>query len=236
MRAIVRSNVQLVEGIFKLEAEGVHAGAAGQFYMLRCWKGYPLLSRPLSIHDIGADFIAFLYRVHGEGTRLLSGLRPGDPLELEGPYGNGFPPPRGATALVGGGMGIAPLLLAAREMPDADLYLGFSGEPFALPAFRELNRAGSITVVRGGTILDALDPARYDTIMTCGPVPMMEELARRTNGSDAGLHISVEKRMACGIGACNGCAVETSDGIRKACTDGPVFPAGKVVFHELAAL
>lgn len=216
--------------------EGCHAGEAGQFYMLRCWDNFPLLSRPISIHDRNGDSITFLYRVHGGGTELLSKLLPGNSLTLEGPYGNGFPPPQGRTALVGGGMGIAPLLLAAKQMPEADVYLGYSGEAFTEPSFRSLRSNGGLTVISGGTILDRLDPRQYDTIITCGPVPMMEELARRCAGSGASLYVSVEKRMACGIGACNGCAVETASGIKKACVDGPVFPAEEVNFYDLALL
>jgi dihydroorotate dehydrogenase electron transfer subunit len=236
MQAIVVKNDPLMEGIYRLTLEGRYGGKAGQFYMLRCWDSFPLLSRPISIHDLSEDGITFLYRVHGGGTELLAKLLPGDNLTLEGPYGNGFPPPQGRTALVGGGMGIAPLLLAAKEMPEADVYLGYSGEMFSESSFRSLRSSSGLTVISGGTILDSLEPHRYDTIMTCGPVPMMEELARRCAGSSASLYVSVEKRMACGIGACNGCAVETSTGIKKACVDGPVFPAEEVNFHDLALL
>lgn len=216
--------------------EGRHAGKAGQFYMLRCWENFPVLSRPISIHDKSDDSITFLYRIHGEGTELLSKLLPGNTLTLEGPYGNGFPKPKGRTALIGGGMGIAPLLLTAKEMPEADVYLGYSGETFAEASFRNLPNAGKLVIVKGGTILDSFNPGDYDTILTCGPVPMMEELARRCSESEASLYVSVEKRMACGIGACNGCAVETPSGIKKACVDGPVFHAKEVNFHDLALL
>ncbi|OBR63980.1 dihydroorotate dehydrogenase electron transfer subunit [Paenibacillus oryzae] len=236
MQAVVVNNEPLMEGIYRLTLEGRHGGKAGQFYMLRCWDSFPLLSRPISIHDLSEDSITFLYRVHGGGTELLSKLLPGNSLTLEGPYGNGFPSPQGRTALVGGGMGIAPLLLAAKEMPEADVYLGYSGEAFAESSFRSIRSSGGLTIISGGTILDSLEPHRYDTIMTCGPVPMMEELARRCAGSGASLYVSVEKRMACGIGACNGCAVETPSGIKKACVDGPVFPVEEVNFHDLALL
>ncbi|MHA7963994.1 dihydroorotate dehydrogenase electron transfer subunit [Paenibacillus sp. CAU 1782] len=236
MQAVVTGNEQIIEGIYRMTLEGRHGGEAGQFYMLRCWDSFPLLSRPISIHDRNEDSITFLYRIHGGGTELLSKLLPGNSLTLEGPYGNGFPPPQGRTALVGGGMGIAPLLLTAKQMPEADVYLGYSGEAFTESSFRSLRRRGGLTVVNRGTILDSLDPRQYDTIMTCGPVPMMEELARRCAGSGASLYVSVEKRMACGIGACNGCAVETASGIKKACVDGPVFLAEEVNFHDLALL
>ncbi len=232
--ARVIANEKLAPGIYRLTAEGDYRAESGQFYMLRCWEAFPVLSRPISIHDIGPGTISFLYRVGGTGTRLLSELRPGDHLRLEGPFGQGFPKPEGRTAIVGGGMGVAPLLLAARRMQGAKVFLGFSGEPFGVSRFRGAHP--DVTVVSGGTVADSVEPAVYDTIFACGPVPLMAQLARKAEGTGARLYVSVEKRMACGLGACNGCAVAGNGAYRKACVEGPVFSAGEVDFHDLLSL
>lgn len=229
--ATVISNERLVPGVYRLTVEGDYEGKSGQFYMLRCWDTFPLLSRPISIHDLGVGMITFLFRVNGVGTRLLSKLEPGDSIQLEGPFGNAFPQPEGLTALIGGGMGIAPLLLAAKSLPDSRVFLGFSGDTFATCSFHTIN--SNVTVVTRDSVLEALNPLAFDTIYACGPVPLLAKLALITAGSGIKLYVSVEKRMACGIGACNGCNVTGIDGNRKACTDGPVFLAEEVSFHDL---
>lgn len=232
--ANVLSNNKLAPNIYRLTVEGDYRANMGQFYMLRCWGAFPVLSRPISIHDIGDGSISFLYRVSGTGTRLLSQLKPGDRLQLEGPLGRGFPEPEGRTAIVGGGMGVAPLLLAARRLPDSRVFLGFTGEPFAAAEFQAVHN--DVHVVSGGSIADCVDPGEYDTIFACGPVPLMELLAHKAKGTNARLFVSVEKRMACGIGACSGCAIRVCGTNRKVCTEGPVFSAGEVNFHDLISL
>lgn len=204
----------------------------GQFYMLRAWHGAPLLSRPISIHNMEQDRLQFLYRIAGEGTRLLARLREGDSIELEGPLGNGFPQAKGRVALIGGGIGIAPLLYAARQLNRPDVYLGFQKQPYVTEAF-ELY-ANQLTVQVGGSVLHAVDISRYDAAFVCGPLGMMKEAARMWEGLGTKVYVSLEKRMACGIGACYGCTVINKNGNRKACTDGPVFAAEEVEWHELS--
>lgn len=225
--AKIESNIRISSDMFVMKVEGEFAGRMGQFYMLRGWSGYPVLSRPISIHDRDKDGIRFLYRVVGEGTELLSRMRPGDDIGLEGPYGNGFPEPVGRLALVGGGMGVAPLYYAARLYPHADAYFGFSREIFAVEEFQELGLR--VKAKLGGSIVEDFDPSDYDTVFSCGPELMMEELARKVRGTEAKLFVSIEQRMACGIGACLVCTCRTKDGNRKVCKDGPVFAAEEVL-------
>lgn len=232
--ANVLVNNKLAPDIYQLTVEGEYHASMGQFYMLRCWGAFPVLSRPISVHDINEGAISFLYRVSGTGTRLLSQLKPGSQLQLEGPLGRGFPEPEGRTAIIGGGMGIAPLLLAARRLPDSRVFLGFAGDPFAVSAFHAIH--ADVHVVSGGTIADYVEPSEYDTILACGPVPLMELLAHRTKGTGAKLFFSVEKRMACGIGACSGCTVRINGVNRRICVEGPVFSAGEVNFNDLLSL
>ncbi|AIQ47557.1 diguanylate cyclase [Paenibacillus sp. FSL R7-0273] len=233
--ATVISNERLANGVYHLRVEGEHGGKMGQFYMLRAWGAYPLLSRPLSIHQVNDDGVEFLYHVVGEGTEIFAGLTPGDPIQLEGPFGNGFPEVEGKVALIGGGIGIAPLYYCARQLPDSDVYLGFSREAFRTEAFRPL--AAELTVDVGGLILNSVDFDSYDHIFVCGPQPMlkaaqMKGAAAAAGGRSPKVYLSLENRMACGIGACLVCSVSCRDGQRKACTDGPVFLAEEVVFHD----
>ena len=102
--ALVIQNVRLAHRIYRLTVQGSYSARMGQFFMLRCWDAYPVLSRPISIHNLTEDSVSFLYRVHGTGTWLLSALQAGDKIQLEGPFGQGFPEPQGRTALVGGGI------------------------------------------------------------------------------------------------------------------------------------
>ncbi|QWU13988.1 dihydroorotate dehydrogenase electron transfer subunit [Paenibacillus sophorae] len=231
----VISNERLADNVYHLRVSGDYGGETGQFYMLRAWGAYPVLSRPLSIHQVEDDGIEFLYHVVGEGTELFSQLTPGDSINLEGPFGSGFPAVTGRVALVGGGIGIAPLLYCAREIPGCDVYLGFSREPFRTEEFRPY--AAKLTVDVGGLILDNVDFAEYDHIFVCGPHPMLKAaqlkgIAAATSGSPVNVYLSLENRMACGIGACLVCSVSCKDGQRKACADGPVFLAEEVVFHD----
>jgi dihydroorotate dehydrogenase electron transfer subunit len=216
---------------------------AGQFFMLRSWDRIPVLSRPISVFDAGDDRISFLYKTVGQGTALFSRLKPGDSITVQGPLGQGFPtapPVTGRIALVGGGAGIAPLYLAAKQYRGAaDRYLGFSGAAFLTEEYRGV--ADRVTVKVGGFITDAIDPAGYDgdtpydAIFTCGPEAMMRALWEkcRACGVADKLFVSLESRMACGIGACYGCSRKTVGGNRKVCRDGPVFPAPEVFAPEL---
>ncbi|HEY2492511.1 MAG TPA: dihydroorotate dehydrogenase electron transfer subunit [Paenibacillus sp.] len=228
----VVSNVQVAEQVYLLRVEGNYEGSMGQFYMLRTWGHYPLLSRPISIFNKNDENIEFLYQVVGEGTTLLASLRPEDTIQLDGPYGNGFPIPEGRVALIGGGIGIAPLYYSAQQMTHADVYLGFSKEAYLQDTFGKV--ASSLHINVGGYIVDDVDFEQYDTIMACGPHVMMRAVQTKylQSNRQAKVYISLENRMACGIGACLVCSVSCLDGRKKACTDGPVFEAQEVTFHD----
>ncbi|WP_018755667.1 dihydroorotate dehydrogenase electron transfer subunit [Paenibacillus terrigena] len=225
---IVKSNVKIAKDVYLMKIEGQFEGRMGQFYMLRAWSDYPVLSRPISIYDLSKNEISFLYHVIGEGTERFKQLEAGDSIQLEGPYGNGFPEAQGKVALVGGGIGIAPLYLAAKQLHQPDIYLGFSRESYLVDEFRPF--AGDVVCDVGGIIVNQIDYAKYDTIITCGPHIMMQALVERAQGSGAEVYVSLEKRMACGIGACLVCSVMCQGGNRKACVDGPVFAAEEVRF------
>ncbi|MFC7680080.1 dihydroorotate dehydrogenase electron transfer subunit [Paenibacillus sp. GCM10028914] len=230
--ATVMSNKKVADGIGLLEVESSQGGKPGQFYMLRAWDQYPLLSRPISIFDVTEDRILFLYQIVGEGTRRFYELRPGDDLQIEGPFGNGFPEVKGSLALVGGGIGIAPLYYMAKKVTDADVYLGFSKEAYLTEEFRNVSKELHIRV--GGTVLEQIDFKDYGTVIACGPHGMLKAVQQMQEviGQPNHVYVSLENRMACGIGACLVCSVKCKDGRKKACTDGPVFPVEEVVFND----
>jgi len=233
--AKIISNEKLDDDIYIMKVEGKFEGEMGQFYMLRAWNEYPVLSRPISIHDIDDNSISFLYRVVGEGTEMLSNLKENDDIELQGPNGNGYPEVEGNVALIGGGMGIAPLFLAAKSLKkmknvkNIDIYLGFSQKAILTEKFKKY--ADNLVINVGGIIIDELDAEKYDYILTCGPEIMMKKMVQKSKDTQAKVYVSMEKRMACGVGACLVCTCKTSKGNKKTCKDGPVF-LGEDVFYE----
>ena len=185
--------------------------------------------------------ISFLYEVRGTGTQKLAALRPGDTVALTGPSGRGFPVDGtlgGAVALVGGGIGTAPLLQLAAELAaqgvDVDLYAGFRDEPYRVDAFSAACRSVHIATDSGrhghhGFVTDLLDPAKYTAVCTCGPEIMMEKLAKSCIAKKVSCYVSMERHMACGVGACLGCTCKTAHGAKCVCKEGPVFRAEEVI-------
>ena len=236
----IRSNKKVDQDFYLMIVEQENDARMGQFYMLRAWDTYPVLSRPISVFDADGQTVSFLYKVIGKGTKMLSELEAGEEITLDGPHGNGFPELAGKKkiALVGGGVGIAPLFLAAKTYKAADpevqvdIYLGFSGEPILIDEYREV--ADNVTVNVGGFVTDDIDPCAYDAICTCGPGIMMKVLYEKCQkvGATAPLYVSMENRMACGIGACLVCTCKTSGGNKKVCKDGPVFLGSEVFGNE----
>ncbi|EPY05187.1 dihydroorotate dehydrogenase, electron transfer subunit [Paenibacillus alvei TS-15] len=230
----ILSNERISEGIYLMTVEGQFQASMGQFYMLRAWNTAPVLSRPISICNLAKDSIQFLYKVAGEGTRLIAQLRDGDRIQLEGPFGNGFPQVEGRTALIGGGIGIAPLLYTAKQLDKPDIYLGFRGQSYLTEAYEPY--ANELVVRVNGNLLDDVDFSKYDNVLVCGPLGMMKAVALQAEGLDTKVYVSFEKRMACGIGACYVCSVKNKNGNRKVCADGPVFLAEEVEWHAELSL
>ena len=232
----VTSNRALGEDFYLMRVEEENNARMGQFYMLRAWETYPVLSRPISVYDADKESVSFLYKVVGKGTELLRQLKEGDEITLDGAHGNGFPSlaDKKRIALVGGGVGTAPLSLAAKtykkENPDCtvDIYLGFSGTPVLTEEFETV--CDRLTVNVGGFVTDDIDPNAYEAIVTCGPTIMMKVLYSKCVKCQAAapLYVSMENRMACGIGACLVCSCRTANGNRKVCKDGPVFLGSEV--------
>ena len=236
--AEILQNERVNEDFYLMKVKEKNQAAMGQFYMLRAWNEYPVLSRPISVFDADPETVSFLYNVVGKGTEIFAELKAGDEITLDGPHGNGFPEVKGKVALVGGGVGIAPLYLTAKTIkkldPDTtvDIYLGFSGEPILTDRYEQV--ADKVTVNVGGFVTDDIDPCQYDYIMTCGPEIMMKVLYKKCKDMKAAapVYVSMENRMACGIGACLVCTCKTSNGNRRACKDGPVMLGNEVFDYE----
>ena len=226
----VIKNQHLNDDMYIMKVQGKFEGKMGQFYMLRAWDTFPLLSRPISICDIDEEEITFLYKVFGEGTKIISKLQAGDEIKLEGPYGNGFEKVEGKVALVGGGIGIAPLYLVAKNIENCDAYLGFRNESVMEKEFKQV--CNDVKVATNNKfVTDMINIEDYDYILTCGPTPMMKKLVEMTKDTNTKIMVSLENHMACGVGACLVCTCNTQSGNKKTCKDGPVFWGEDVIFN-----
>ena len=208
----------------------------------------PLLKRPFSLHRIGPDNeICLLYRVVGMGTRMLSDVRVGQSLEVLGPLGRGFwwPQDLEKAYLVGGGIGLAPLPALADALPpqtDITLFYGVRTAAELAPtdllgkcARNTVFCTDDSTAGRPGLITMPLAEALKESpapIFACGPRPMLAETVRLADEYNVSVQVSMEARMACGLGACLGCVVEAKgNGETKyvrVCQEGPVFDSGEV--------
>lgn len=220
----------------------------GQFVLIRPTTSLdPLLARPLAITAAIAGDVEICFHVVGRGTRILAGLRPGTTLRLRGPQGNGFGTPRGKRlVLVGGALGIAPLLFAEQVWGNTTptrLFAGVSCQAWG-PLIDWLHgKVSSLDVAcDDGTIgfhgnvvalvTKFLQPG--DEVWACGPLPMMRALHALTADRNIYLKVSLEERMACGFGGCLGCVIPTRDGHRRVCVDGPVFESMEVAWDGIS--
>ena len=236
----VLSQERLTDDIYCLTVATMTGGTPGQFYMVRAWSGEPLLARPVSVHDVSADTVSFLYQVRGKGTELLSRLGRGRQVTLTGPLGHGFRAQElhGRVAIVTGGIGIAPMLCLARTLPanDVTIVAGFRSRPYAVDQLLDLGTTVRVATEDGcdgtrGFCTEIFDPRLYDTVATCGPMPMMARVARLCAEAGVPCQASLEAHMACGVGACLVCSCATLEGNKRVCADGPVFDAAEVIWN-----
>jgi dihydroorotate dehydrogenase electron transfer subunit len=239
----------------RLETPAAAEARPGQFLMVKVSdSASPLLRRPISLHDGDRRTLDIYFQVAGRGTALLAARAEGETIDILGPLGNGFDLAErleGASAwLVGGGRGIAPLFFLGRVLREkgALVRVFYGGKSLSdLPLRDKLAAAGLDTVCstddgsfgRAGFVTDLLafelDGARPDFLFVCGPDPMMEKTAGLALTLGIPAQISLESIMGCGFGACWGCVRRIRrDGEsewRKICEDGPVFPAGEIVWE-----
>ena len=228
--AIIQTNEWIAPGIYRMTVSGVPLGRAGQFYLLRVPGALdPLLGRPISIFE--SDGVSgettFVYQTVGRGTAQFAALLLGQAIDAQGPYGNGFPLEPGRAVVIGGGIGTAPLHQLVKELrssgPDRmiDVYLGFREEAYCVADFERY--ASSVHINLGGIVTRDVDFSLDATLYACGPAPMLRAAAQQAQEQQARLYVSLEKHMACGVGACLGCTCQTKSGAKRICKDGPVF-------------
>ncbi|MCL2409322.1 MAG: dihydroorotate dehydrogenase electron transfer subunit [Oscillospiraceae bacterium] len=213
----------------------------GQFVHIKCGEER-LLRRPISICRAEDSTLAFIFEVKGEGTRWLSECKPGDMLDILGPLGNGFAlPESGNIIAVGGGIGVPPLLFAAKSLGDrVTALLGFrdSGKIMLKREFEEICAAVRVITDDKGYVTNLLEETLrnggHDAVIACGPHAMLKAVAEICRRHGIPCQVSLEERMGCGIGACLVCACATradgKDHMSRVCKDGPVFNAEKVVW------
>lgn len=247
----VLSTAKLAEDIFEMWLETDLAGeeGAGRFVALYPKNSAALLPRPISICELDAErgALRIVYRVMGEGTREFSGYRAGDSAEVLGILGNGYPLAEAKgkkVLLMGGGIGIPPLLELAKELKECEKYivLGYRNKDLFLK--EDLEKYGDVYIATEdgslgtkGNVLDALreNKLNADLIYACGPMPMLRAIKKYAAERGIPAWISLEERMACGVGACLGCVCRTvredaHSHVHNAriCTEGPVFLAADV--------
>ena len=227
---------------FTLEAEGMTPEGPDQFVHVKCGHSR-LLRRPISICDWEENLLRIVFEVRGEGTEWLSRRKAGDRLDVLGPLGRGFRMDReGRYLLVGGGIGVPPMLGCAKWTAErSTAVLGFRSadramlsedfqksckEIFLCSDDGSIGRHGFVDA----QVRDILEKDKdFTAVLACGPKPMLKNVAAVAAGFGVPCQVSMEERMACGVGACLGCAIQMADGtMQHVCKDGPVFDAGEV--------
>lgn len=250
LTAVVTSQKEIAPGIFDMwiATELAKGAVPGQFICLYPKDKSTLLPRPISIceADKEKEQLRIVYRVAGKGTAEFSAYKEGDTVEVLGTLGNGFPVEEATgkkVFLMGGGIGIPPMLELAKNMQaDKQIVVGYRDDKTFLREDLEKNGTVYIATEDGsvgtkGNVMDAIreNGLQADMIFACGPMPMLRAIKKYAEEAGIPAYISLEEHMACGVGACLGCVVKTKEKDHhshvhnaRICTDGPVFEAREV--------
>ena len=242
------SQEKIAEGVYDmwLRTEEIAAHAkAGQFVSVYCNDKTKLLPRPISICEVKKEekALRLVYRVAGGGTAEFSHMKAGETLRILGPLGNGFTLGEKSAFLIGGGIGIPPMLELAKELNcEKQIVVGYRNDEIFLAD--ELKQYGEVIVATEdgsvgtkGNVLDAIreNGLKADVIYACGPTPMLRALKQYAQENNIECWISMEERMACGIGACLACVCKSKEkdhhtnvNNKRICKEGPVFRAEEV--------
>jgi dihydroorotate dehydrogenase electron transfer subunit len=254
----VVSNDEITPGTYLIwlnSPEIARRAQPGQFVMIACGEE-TILRRPISVHSIDHDTFALLYAVVGKGTERLTHLKKESSLDILGPLGNGFnviktPSDTLSFLMIAGGIGIAPLrYLIEKVKPTCRQIILLQGAATASKLYPKelLPPEVSLTVAtedgtagHKGLITDLIPTfaTTADEVFACGPMPMLKYLAENQKVlklADKPASISMEMRMACGLGICYGCTIRTRSGLKEVCTDGPVFNLNEVIWDEMTRL
>lgn len=245
----IETHTQLCDDMWEMSfisPEIASQALQGQFIHVRDpSRQDPFLRRPFSICqlDKSESRVTIIYRIIGAGTEYLATMKQGDIIDAMGPLGNSFTLKGERPLVIGGGIGIAPLVMLADEFKAKNINVAallgarHKGEMFWPDYFPEgtdvhittddgsLGTKGFVTAA----LPELLEQNKYDQIYTCGPELLMKAVANAAKEHNIPCQVSLERHMACGVGACVSCSFEKTDGTRaKACTDGPVFDAKEV--------
>lgn len=251
LEAKIIENKRIAKGFYKMRLASAYLAKnskPGQFVEIKCSKGdETLLRRPLGVHRILNGGIEVLYEVVGKGTKSLSARKKGDRLDVIGPIGRGFEfsGTKKPALIVAGGVGVAPLVALAENLRknknDVTVMMGAKTKSHII-CERELKSIGCEVKVatedgskgRKGFVTELLLNTQYsmlNTIYACGPKPMLKAVSRIADSLRIPCQVSMEERMACGVGACLGCPVKVkSGGYKMVCKDGPVFDAKEIAW------
>lgn len=248
----VVSQEQLADGIFSMciQTEAAKTARPGQFISMYTNDGSKLLPRPISICEIDTETskLRVVYRVTAEktGTEQFSKMKAGDTFPIIGPLGNGFPLEAGKgkrAFLIGGGIGVPPILELAKQLDcEKQIIMGYRDADTFLKEQFEENGTVYISTEDGsvgtkGNVMDAIreNGLEADIIYACGPTPMLRAIKQYAEEQGIECYISLEERMACGIGACLACVCQSKEkdhhsnvNNKRICKDGPVFLSTEV--------
>ncbi len=237
----VKENIALTDTVYKMTLQGDCSDitACGQFVNIKIDGLF--LRRPISVCDREGDILTLVYKVVGEGTEKMSKMNEGTVLDVLTGLGNGYDLSLcgGTPLLIGGGVGVPPMYLLAKELikqgKKVSVILGFNteNEIFYEKEFLQLGCDVTVTTVDGsygvkGFVTDAM-PDKYSHFCCCGPEPMLKAVykASKTSGQ-----FSFEERMGCGFGACMGCSCKTITGYKRICKDGPVMKKEEILWED----
>ena len=233
-------NTPLTSAVWRMRLGGDTAGITrpGQFVQLKLPGFY--LRRPISVCDWDGDSLTLVYKVVGQGTEAMTGLRPGETLDLLTGLGNGFDVNACGQRplLVGGGVGLPPMIGLCRSLVEngkkPTVLAGFNtaAEVFLRDAVEQLGAPFVLATMDGsagvkGLVTDAMGDLDFDSVCACGPEPMLRAVYHATEVPG---QFSFEERMGCGFGACMGCSCKTKYGSKRICKDGPVLRREEIVW------
>ena len=247
-KAKVVENKNLAEGVYSivLSTKVAKYAVPGQFINIFSNDKSKLLPRPISICEINElkNTLRVVFRVVGEGTTEFSELKAGDTVEILGPLGNGFPLEGEKAIVVGGGIGVPPMLELAKQLKGSvTAVMGYRNDDLFL-ADEFIDAAADVIIATDdgsvgvhGTVVDAMkeNELTADVIYACGPKPMLRGVAQYALEKGIKCYVSMEERMACGVGACLGCVCQSKEvddhshvKNKRVCKDGPVFLSTEV--------
>ena len=238
----IKSNVALTATVYKMVLTGDTSAITCPGQFVNILLDGLFLRRPISVNECVGDELTLIYKVVGKGTEQMAKMTAGQTLDVLTGLGNGYDLSKAGDRplLIGGGVGVPPLYMLARQFREAgkevSVILGFNtkDEVFCEADFKALGCDTTVTTVDGsygikGFVTDAMAQKSYTYVYTCGPEPMLKAIWRASATSG---QFSFEERMGCGFGACMGCSCKTLTGYKRICKDGPIMYKEEIAWEK----